>query len=249
MILVVPANERQTHHPIIPKLVRLDGQVQWPHSMRAFSGLCLPLLLVLCGFARLSSAQEPPPRIGPFVVDLHGTVPRFPNDPQLAESRGLAPGELPGSGLGVHTGAHVYVLEWRALTVGLGGSLTLARSHSGVKPLSPVETGRAVTEKFTHVAPELSFNFGTGRGWSYISGGIGPGVWSVVPDGQVPTPGDEERLQTINYGGGARWFAKPHLAFSFDVRFYAINPGSPRGLLPGSPRRTLLILGAGVSVK
>ena len=33
------------------------------------------------------------------------------------------------------------------------------------------------------------------------------------------------RLKTINYGGGARWFAKAHVAFSFDVRFYAINPG------------------------
>ena len=37
---------------------------------------------------------------------------------------------------------------------------------------------------------------------------------------------DEEPLKTINYGGGARWFTKTHLAFSFDVRFYAINPGT-----------------------
>ncbi len=35
-------------------------------------------------------AQEPPPKIGPFVVDLHATVPRFPSDNlQLAESRGM----------------------------------------------------------------------------------------------------------------------------------------------------------------
>ncbi|MQA30474.1 MAG: hypothetical protein GEU82_11665 [Luteitalea sp.] len=203
----------------------------------------------MCAAPASAAAQDPPPRIGPFVVDLHGTVPMFPDDPQLAESRALNLRELPGAGLGVHAGAHVYVLRWRALTIGLGGSLTLARSHSAATQLSAVETGRAVTERFTHVAPELSFNFGTGHGWSYISGGIGPGVWSVVPDGQPPAPGDEERLQTINYGGGARWFAKPHLAFSFDVRFYAINPGTPRGALPGSPRHTLLILGAGISVK
>ena len=38
-------------------------------------------------------------------------------------------------------------------------------------------------------------------------------------------PPDDEPLNTINYGGGARWFIKPHVAFSFDVRFYAINPG------------------------
>ena len=42
---------------------------------------------------------------------------------------------------------------------------------------------------------------------------------------------------------------RPHLAFSFDVRYYAINPGTPQGDLPGSPRKTVLILGAGVSVK
>jgi hypothetical protein len=212
--------------------------------------LAIGLVVTLLLFSpQPASAQDPPPRIGPFVFDLHGTVPRFGADPQLAESRGLVLGELPGSGLGLHGAAHVYVLTWRALTVGLGGSVTLARSHSPVKALSTVETGRAVTERFTHVAPELSFNFGTGHGWSYISGGIGPGIRSVTLDGQPSLPSDKERLQTINYGGGARWFAKPHLAFSFDVRYYAINPGSPVGALPGSPRNTLLILGAGVSVK
>jgi hypothetical protein len=216
--------------------------------MRVPSRLCL-MLSLLCWFPAPAAAQDPPPRIGPFVFDVHGMVPKFGEDQQLADSRGLALGELPGAGLGVHTAVHVYPLKWRVVTFGLGGSLTLARSHSGVKPLSTVEVGRAVTEHFTHVAPELSFNFGSGHGWSYISGGIGPGVWSVVPDGQPPAPGDKERLQTINYGGGARWFARPHLAFSFDVRYYAINPGLPRGDLPGSPRTTLLMLGAGVSVK
>ena len=42
---------------------------------------------------------------------------------------------------------------------------------------------------------------------------------------------------------------KSHLAFSFDVRFYAINPGTEYIGLPGSPRTTLTIIGAGVSVK
>jgi hypothetical protein len=56
-------------------------------------------------------------------------------------------------------------------------------------------------------------------------------------------------LKTINYGGGARWFAKKHLAFSFDVRFHAINPGTASGGFPPSPRTTFLVIGAGVSVK
>ena len=60
---------------------------------------------------------------------------------------------------------------------------------------------------------------------------------------------DVERLKTIDYGGGARWFAKRHLAFSFDVRFYAINPSTPVNGLPPSPRTRLFVVGAGVSIK
>jgi hypothetical protein len=83
-----------------------------------------------------------------------------------------------------------------------------------------------------------------------VSGGIGVSNWALVPQGQEGFPADSESLKTINYGGGARWFIKPHLAFSFDVRFYAINPGTPylAGTL-GSPRTTLMIIGAGISLK
>jgi hypothetical protein len=213
--------------------------------------LVLFLLAAIASSPARAIAQDPPPRIGPFVIDLHATVPRFPDTPQLAQSRDLVLGELPGAGLGLHAGAHVYLLTWKALTVGLGAELALGRAHRAARPLSIEAVGRAVTETFTHVAPELSFNFGTGDGWSYVSGGIGPGIWSVVPDGATKSPPDVERLQTINYGGGARWFLTHRLAFSLDVRFYAINPStSVQSIgLPTSPRTTLLIIGAGVSVK
>jgi hypothetical protein len=102
---------------------------------------------------------------------------------------------------------------------------------------------RPATETFKTFAPQLSLNFGTGHGWSYLSGGIGASIWSIVPDGQEPRPVDTDRIRTVNYGGGARWFAKPHLAFSFDVRFYQIDP------YVDSPRTTLLVIGAGISVK
>jgi hypothetical protein len=42
---------------------------------------------------------------------------------------------------------------------------------------------------------------------------------------------------------------KSHLAFSFDVRFYAINPGAASNEFPGTPRTTLLVIGAGMSLK
>ena len=194
-------------------------------------------------------AQEPPPKIGPFAFDVHGTVPHFPNDTQLMNSRELLTREMPGVGLGLHLSANVYLYKWKALTFGLGGDAAVARAHHGSELIAVDTVGRAVTERFTYVAPELSFNFGTGDGWSYLSGGIGRSQWSIVPDGAAPLNADRERHETINYGGGARWFARPHLAFSVDARFYAIYPGSPDGTRPGSPRTTLLIVGAGISVK
>jgi hypothetical protein len=215
-------------------------------------GLRLPSVAVLLfTFASASfvAAQEPPPRIGPFVIDVHGTLPNFPDDPQLAASRGLQQADLPGLGLGVHAGAHVYVFKWKAMTVGLGGSIVAARAHSSEKVVDGAVVSQAVTEKFSHAAPELSFNFGNGNGWSYISGGIGLAKWSIVPDGSMPAAADEERLRTVSYGGGARWFIKKHLAFSFDVRFYQMDPGTPTIFGPGSPRTTQLIAGAGISVK
>jgi hypothetical protein len=200
-------------------------------------------------FSASASAQDPPPKIGPFVLDVHGTIPRMPKDDQLADSRGLLVSELPGAGLGGHASANIYFLSWKAVTFGIGADATVGRSHGAAKPISSTQTGRAVTERFAHIAPDLSFNFGNGNGWSYLSGGIGPAVWSVVPDGDARSDADVERLQTINYGGGARWFTNHHIAFSFDVRFYAINPGTGELGRPGGPRTTLLIIGGGVSIK
>lgn len=208
--------------------------------------LALAIMSTVCARAE---AQDDAPPIGPFVVDVRGTFPKFTNEPLLADSRGLSVGELPGLGLGVDVNAHVYLFTWRAMTFGLGGQLTLARAHATPRGAAGQGTGRPVTERLTSLAPQFSFNFGTGDGWSYISGGIGPSIWSVVPDGQDPLPGDTQRLETINYGGGARWFAKPRVAFTFDVRFYAIAPSAPHPPLPSGPRTTMLIMGAGISLK
>ncbi len=210
------------------------------------------VLLLLCAFvsgARSLRAQDPPPRIPWFVVDLHATVPRFPSDnSELADSRGMTLAELPGRGWGLQGGIHLYPFRWRVITFGVGGEIALARSSQSPSSDAPA-TIRAATERFRSIAPQLSFNFGNGNGWSYLSGGLGQSTWAIVPEGQENYPPDSEPLKTINYGGGARWFIKPRLAFSFDVRLYAINPGAPFGGLPGSPRTTMMVIGAGVSVK
>ena len=209
--------------------------------------LRLAVVLTLAVTVCRSAIAQPPPssRIGPFVVDLRGTFPNFPTTVPLANSRGVGSPDLPGLGLGIDVGAHLYLVRWRMITFGIGGELMAARAHS-----TPATAGgQAITERYTSIAQQLSFNFGGKRGWSYLSGGIGPSTWSVVPDGSAPLAVDEERLKTINYGGGARWFAKEHLAFTFDVRFYAINPGTPQLGFPASPRTTLLVIGAGVSIR
>jgi hypothetical protein len=194
-------------------------------------------------------AQEPPPRIPWYVLDFHATVPRFPSNQAVADSRDMTLAELPGAGLGLQAGLHFYPLRWRAITFGIGGEVTGNRSRQ-TPPVNATTPLRGAEEKFLSASPQLSFNFGSGHGWSYLSGGIGVSQWSLIPDDrEEPFPGDTERLKTINYGGGARWFAKPHIAFSFDLRFYAINPGTPYLGHPGSPRTRLVIVGAGVSIK
>jgi hypothetical protein len=227
---------------------------QQTSSMRRVLAPLVAGLCVLTGAAS-ADAQDPPPPIPFFVVDLHGVVFPFPDTPALAESRGINAAQLPGTGLGGDVALHIYPFKWHGVTFGIGGRAVRARSHSEPVVLAGETVPRSsVTEQFTYVGPQLSFNFGTGTGWSYLSAGISRSRWTILQD-NVPIgspanlPPDEQRLKTIDYGGGARWFAKPHLAFSFDVRFYAVNPSTPAGSLPVSPRTTLLVIGAGVSIK
>ncbi|MBI3492388.1 MAG: hypothetical protein HY047_11500 [Acidobacteria bacterium] len=204
-------------------------------------------ILAIASRARPAHAQEPPPRIGPVVVDLHGTFALFPDDQTVADSRGMTLGELPGSGLGLQVGVHVYPLKWRAITLGAG--LEVAVAHSSQMAAEGATLVRSADERFTSVTPQVSFNFGTGHGWSYLSGGFGNSTWSVVPLGQNNYPPDSDKVKTINYGAGARWFARTHVAFSFDVRIYAVNPGSAAFKFPQRPRTNLVIVGVGISVK
>jgi hypothetical protein len=209
----------------------------------------LVLFITVIGVSRVR-AQEPPPRIGPFVVDVHASIPTFPTDSQpLADSRGVQNlGSLPGRGWGAQLGAHFYFARWKAITFGVGGELMVARATStppagGSPDLIPME------ERLVSASPQLSFNFGTGNGWSYISGGIGRAVWALHETGLAATDADVEPLSTLNYGGGARWFIKDHLAFSLDARFYQIREGTPIPPLPGSPQMHLFIFAAGISMK
>jgi hypothetical protein len=229
-------------------------------SMRVLAAV---LGLLLASSAHPAFAQDPPPLIPWVIVDLHGSLPRLPSDDaQLAESRGMNVAELPGSGLGMQLGLHLYPLHTRLVTVGVGGELATGRARqtppagATVKSATGVVTPlRAAEERITSLSPQLSLNFGNGSGWSYLSVGLGQTTWSIAPADLVDYPPNSDKLKTLNYGGGGRWFIRPHVAFSFDVRFYAINPGTAAFnpgttiVFPGTPRTTLLIIGAGISLK
>jgi len=214
--------------------------------------LVVCLAVVLASFSSPASAQDPPPPIPWVVVDLHASIPKFPSDDvDLANSRGMNPAELPGRGLGVQVGLQLYPIKTRIVSLGVGGELAIARASqtpvagatgSDGKPLRPAE------ERITTLSPQLSLNFGNGSGWSYLSAGLGATTLYLAPDDLVDYPPNSDRLKTFNWGGGARWFIKPHLAFSFDVRFYNISPGFAY-IFPASPRMRLLIIGAGISIK
>jgi len=206
-------------------------------------------ILALALVAASASAQEPPPKIGPFVIDLRGTLPKIPVTPELAASRNLDELDLPSIGIGGEAGVHVYLFRWKAVTFGLGGELIVARAHHSPPTSGSQVFGRAVTERFVSGSPQLSLNFGNGNGWSYLTGGIGQSVWQIVADGEEVGDADQERLRTVNYGGGARWFIKKHLAFTIDVRIYQVDPGTSHLGFPPSPRSNILAIAGGISVK
>ena len=164
-------------------------------------------------------------------------------------------------------GVHVYLIRLGPARVGIGASFT---SVSGKTSPEPMESGSgssialpSVDTRVTAVAPQLSFNFGTSNGWSYISAGIGPakartttsafttrgGDGAVTTDdGTVTTEGMalSRSLRDINIGGGARWFTQRHFAISFDVRFHVV---SDTGGETPIRRTTLVVVTGGMSLR
>jgi hypothetical protein len=223
-----------------------------PRLIRA-AAVLLGSLLMLPPAAR---AQDPVPLpvveapIGPFVVDVRGVWARFKKDAAIATELGIEPSELPGRGLGLVVGGHVYPIRTRNFALGLGGELLLrARaSHTIAAATEAGPDGPTVVTKMTALSPQLSLNFGRRAGWSYLSGGIGRASFTTELE-DSPFEDPESRPLTINYGAGARWFAKRHLAFSIDLRFYAIRPQDETIGRPAFPRKTVMVFSAGISTR
>lgn len=196
--------------------------------------------------AALAQTSAPP---GPFVIDARGAFASVGRSEELAAPRGLTSSELPKRLLGLDVGAHFYPVR-KTITLGLGASLLMA---SGSQTPGTPEEG-AVDAPVTPgefsvrgIVPQLSLNFGSSRGWSYIGAGLG---FSQIKAGRSESDlAYSPQLLTLNLGGGARWFVSEHVAFTFDGRYYRLAAKDLEAGYVGNPVVTMFVLSAGLSFK
>jgi hypothetical protein len=165
---------------------------------------------------------------------------------------------LPGRAWGIAGGATVYPLKMGGVTLGFGVSMHSGKSTSepvmsaetATTPAAPTTT--TVTTAITSVLPQVSLNFGHKLGWSYLSAGYGKSkvassseAFGTMPAQSVP----EAWNGAINFGGGARWFMKPHLGASFDVRFTKLGSRGATEVLPAAKRTQMVTISVGISVQ
>ena len=209
------------------------------------------------------AAPGPP---GPYVIDVRGATSAIPQDAGFFPPVPTAT-ILPSRGYGIDVGAHVYLMRLGPGRLGIGASALLVRGiaspavpASGSTSASTAPPARPDVEAtLIDVAPQLSFNFGSAEGWSYVSAGVGraqlltgTSAFGGGGSGTTMTPAqaiESGTLSSTNVGGGARWFTKAHMAFSFDVRVHLVSAGAAEGTVPATPRTTLLVASAGISLR
>ncbi len=211
-------------------------------------------VIVCLSFAPPAAAQQQQKDpIGPFVADIRGIFARHKVEPSVANDLGVAAANLPSRSVGLAGAAHFYPLRTGKVTFGFGGNFVLGR---GTRTLETVgedgvtkTKGPTVRRHFTTFSPEISLNFGHRNGWSYISGGM-LGRSKLYVDLATAPATDAPYRSTLNYGGGARWFATDRLALSVDFRWYSVAEQAPTaGGIVLQPRTTLLVLSGGIAIK
>ncbi len=202
--------------------------------------------IALWSSAAPAFAQQPQP-LPKFELDARGFTVFIGQDATTANDLGLAATDLPSRLFGLAFGGNLYLIRGRSAAIGIGAEGLFGR---GTAPVANPSGGAALLAQtyITGFSPEISANFGHGGGWSYISGGAGPmRIDSFLGDAPL---GEPPSKVTVNFGGGARWFAYTHVAIGFDVRFYLSKAfdGSPP-LFPGRGKRRILVVSGGFSIK
>lgn len=218
-------------------------------------GVLVLLVLLAAGPASAQTSE----RLPWFSVDLHGAWVGLPTAegwvPPLSATT-----PLPGRGWGLAGGATVYPLKLGVATFGLGVSLATGKGSSdpltsttGSGPTEQTaQTTTSVTTQITSVLPQLSINFGHKLGWSYLS--VGYGRTKVASSSEafgslaaITVP--EAWNAALNFGGGAKWFMKPHLGAGFDVRFTKLSSRGATEVLPSAKRTQMITLSVGISIQ
>jgi hypothetical protein len=196
------------------------------------------LLAGLLGWGQ-AAAQTTPGPPGPWVADIRGATSGIPPMAGFYPSLPAAT-SVPARGFGFDGGVHVYPFTLGASRVGLGAAVLVARG-----------TSEAAVALVRSAAPQVSFNFGTADGWSYLSAGVG--VASIVTEAPSidggRTANRSGSVRAVNAGGGARWFLTPHVAFGFDVRMHRLSGGKAGEATIATPGATLVAASVGFSVR
>jgi len=226
-------------------MLRISARVIRLTALSALAG-------AIVGSPRVLAAQDVPPEnlpIGRYVADARIDFPKFKQDPSTATGIGVSTLNLPARAFGFVLGAHWYPARLGIVTFGIGGEIVTARRGHTLNTGTETEpVNVTVNSRFSAISPQVSFNIGSRDGFSYISGGIGSSTFTAERMDN-PLPDQASRSKTINYGGGARWFVKKHLAVSMDLRFYAVNPQLATTTRPGFPRMTLMAFSAGAAIR
>jgi hypothetical protein len=197
-----------------------------------------------------SVAPGPP---GPYAFDARGITIGMPSAPAFYPALPAAT-LVPGRGFGADVGGHLYVLRLGPAELGVGANIVWARgtastppSAAGPSTAAPPPDARAT---LVIVAPQISLNFGTADGWSYLSGGAGAARLETATSGPLESTSRKTgAVAAFNVGGGARWFMTPRVAVGFDLRLHWISGGRSRNGDPATPSSTVGSASAGLSFR
>lgn len=211
--------------------------------------------LIAASPALAQTAPAPPTRpaidnrIPIAALDARGVFASLGQDLVTASDLRLAATDLPSKGFGLSGGAHVYPLRGQSWAFGIGAETIFARtSLEPIDPTTKQPTGDVFKRRLQGVSGQLSLNFGHKAGWSYLTVGLGPMSFESYKENTAVTP-DGLRTSTLNFGGGARWFTKDHLAFTVDMRFYRTKAAPATLNTAARLDHTALVLSAGMSIK